>query len=331
MLIAVGSLLAVVVLSDAIRTTINLSERRGPIARSVLRVGRALTRRLPNRRRGSAGVVMTVMVVMSWTLGLWLAWTIALFDPAVTLLDTTTGQTVGGFETIYVAGYAIFTLGTGDVVAGSLAGRIVTVVAGGTGLFTVTMEVTYLVSLTSAAAHERKTARQAHAIGHDVDRIVRRSWDGGSFTAVEPLLLDLASALGALAEQQRTFPVLHDVLPSERAFALGPTLLGLSDALEIMHRSVAQEQRVGVLAYAQAVDAIDALVQGMPEDVDHGEPPAPAASAELVRDIGATFVEEPEIDERRRARRRALFALAHEEGWERSAYDAVRSNATGSG
>jgi hypothetical protein len=104
-------------------------------------------------------------------------------------------------------------------------GRMVTVIASGSGLFTVTLEVTYLVSLTSAISHERSTARQASALGGDVPTILRRAWDGRSFRGIEPILQSLARDLSALAEEHRLFPVLHDVLPNERRLALGPSLL----------------------------------------------------------------------------------------------------------
>jgi hypothetical protein len=137
-------------------------------------LGRRLVRLLPGGARATAGLFMTIAVVISWTLGLWASWTIALLDPAVELIRTADREPLGPIDTIYLAGFSVFTLGTGDVAPATTVGRLVTVVAAATGLFTVTLEVTYLLSLTSAAAHERSTARHTYALGSDVGVIVRR-------------------------------------------------------------------------------------------------------------------------------------------------------------
>jgi hypothetical protein len=322
-LIVLGASMALFVMVDAVRTTINLSDRPGPMARTVVGLGRRLVRRLPIRLRGTAGLFISVAVVLSWTLGLWLSWSVALLDPSVELVRAADGTPLGVAETFYLAGFSVFTLGTGDVESATNAGRFLSVVASATGLFTVTLEVTYLLSLTQAAAHERATARQAYALGRDVRTIVAQAYRDRSFVGLEPLLFRLASDLSRLAEQHRTFPVLHDVLPRERSLALGPSLLSLSDALDAMHHAVADRHRVGVLAYRQVTEAIDGLLARLPSRDELPEPPARADTVRLLASVGCSAEGEVPDDPQLVERRAGLYALAIEEGWAEVAEEVV--------
>jgi hypothetical protein len=328
MLIALGAAMALFVMVDAVRTTINLSGRPGPMARTVVAAARRVVRTLPERLRGSAGLAMTVAVVVSWTLGLWLAWTVALLDPAVEVVRAADGSPLGPAGSFYVAGFSVFTLGTGDVEATTNTGRLVSVVASATGLFTVTLEVTYLLSLTRAAAQERRTARQTFALGGDVATILRDAVRDRSFRGMEPVLLDLASEISELAEHHRTFPVLHDVLPRDRQHALGPSLLALADALDVMHFALPDERAVGVLAYRQCTDAIDGLLRSLPSQEPWPEAPPRVPATTLLRLIGCEAEREVPDDPTLDERRRGLYALAREEGWREVAQEVVSAGAT---
>jgi hypothetical protein len=321
-LIALGAALAAFVMVDAVRTTINLTQRPGPIARTVVAVGRRLVRLLPGGARATAGLFMTIAVVISWTLGLWASWTIALLDPAVELIRTADREPLGPIDTLYLAGFSVFTLGTGDIAPATTVGRLVTVVAAATGLFTVTLEVTYLLSLTSAASHERSTARHTYALGSDVGIIVRRAYRDGSFRQLEPLLAKLAADLSDLAEHHRTFPVLHDVLPRERSLALGPSLLALSDAMDLLRYAVPPEAGLGALAYEQVAEAMDGLIERLPY-LDRPDPPPRPDPRLVLALVGVDPVGEVVMDEVTDERRRGLFALAVEEGWRDEAMAAV--------
>jgi hypothetical protein len=323
-LIALGAAMALFVMIDAVRTTINLTDTAGPIARNVVRLGRRIVRTLPKRARSTAGLFITVGVVVSWTVGLWLSWSVALLDPTVELLRAADGTPVGVLETMYFAGFSVFTLGTGDIEAATNTGRFVSIAASATGLFTVTLEVTYLLSLTRAVSHERKTARQAYALGGDVATIVQRAYRDRSFAGVEPLLFQLAADISHLAEQHRMFPVLHDVLPRERQLALGPSLLALSDAVDAMHLAPDGDAALGVLAYAQVTEAMDGLVARLPPRAELPEaPPAPDVH-DLLGRAGCAVERQLAFDPSTDRRRRGLYALAVEEGWTEIADEVVQ-------
>jgi len=61
-LIVLGASVAVAVLADAVFTVIRATEAKGPIARTVLRIGRAGVHRLPRRLRTAAGIIITKVV-----------------------------------------------------------------------------------------------------------------------------------------------------------------------------------------------------------------------------------------------------------------------------
>ena len=77
--------------------------------------------------------------------------------------------------------------------------------------------------------------------------------------------------------------MLHDVLPSERRMALGPSLLALSDACEVMAHAVAKPAALTTLSYEQMTESMDALLRGLPQREQEVSPPAaPAPAAALI-------------------------------------------------
>lgn len=322
MLLAIGVALALFVLRDAVHTAVNLSQRTSLLAGGVLRAGRRLAHLLPGREPASTGLVVTMGMVAVWTVGIWLAWTIALLDPAVVITGEE-GQPAGGWwDAAYLAGISVFTLGTGDIEPANTVTRLTTVAASWTGLFVVTLEVTYLLSLVQAAIHERQTARRANALGDGVAAIIERAWDGTSFGSIEPVLQDLARDLSALAEQHRTFPVLYDVRPTRPELALGPALLAVSDAVEVLRHAPPDELALSRLTYDQITAALDGMGNALPPPRLTPDPPPREDAASLLAGVGAPAADDAAASARAVERRCTFYRLAVEEGYGTAA-DAV--------
>ena len=73
--VILGVSLVVLVLCDAVSTTVNVTERSGPFSMFVFSLtGRPLRRVFRRTHRSTVGLAQVVGLVMVWAALLWLAW-----------------------------------------------------------------------------------------------------------------------------------------------------------------------------------------------------------------------------------------------------------------
>jgi hypothetical protein len=309
-----GVVVVVLVLTDAVTTTVNVSEQPGVFADRVVQLSRRPLRALFRRtRRPSVALGQVVLLIVVWTTLLWLGWWLILLTEPARFVHTTTGATADALDTLYVAGFAVFALGVGDIGPTSRAAQLLLPLASVTGLGLVTLEITYLLSLTRAAAHKRQVARMLHNLGDDADQIVAHLWDGTSFAHAPTILNPLATEMALLAEHQLAFPVLYEFGARRRELAVAPGLVRLLDALVVMHDRAAPQHRLPSVTHHQLLTSMQELVLATPlegRDVTEAAPPG----TRILERLGIPVVETPN-DEVSRELRRALHRLAVEEGW----------------
>jgi len=110
----------------------------------------------------------------------------------------------------YFTGFLVVTLGTGDFVASTSWWRVLTDVAAFSGLFLVTLAITYLTSVVSAVVARRTLAIHVNALGGSATDILARGWDGERFSpGFTQHLVMLTDKLTMSAEQHLAYPVLH--------------------------------------------------------------------------------------------------------------------------
>jgi hypothetical protein len=312
-----GVVVLVVAVTDALATTINVTERPPPLARAVLRTTRRPLRALlVGRRRALVGLLQTVLLLGTWGALLWGGWTLVLLADPVVLVRGESGAAAGVIDHLYVAGYAVFTLGNGDFSPATPAAQVLIVLAAGSGLAVVTLAVTYLLGLTGASQHKRRLARMVHGLGEDAHQMVRRSWTGSDFGPAAQALDSLATDVTELAEHHAAFPVLHEFAATRRELAAGPALLALLDAVTLMRACADDRARLPEMPAVQLGAAVDELLHSMPELEPQATPP-PAPGTGVLEELGITVAPPPStgVDEATHARRRGLHALAVHEGW----------------
>jgi Ion channel len=227
-----GAVLVLLVLWDVFATTSTLGEGAGPLTRRFLartwRLLLHLHRRHPDGLTGllgNAGAALLVATVLIWVVAFWTGWTLV-FAGSGAIVRASTGEPASVGDVAYYAGFAVSTLGMGDFTAASPTWRVLTSVAGFTGLVVVTMAITYLLSVVSAVVSRRAFATRVHALGDSAPDIVLHGWSGTCFS---PLfvhqLLALPEQVALVAEQHLAYPVLqyfrsrHDATSAPVAFA----------------------------------------------------------------------------------------------------------------
>lgn len=157
-LAGVGWLLVALTGLDVFRTVVWSSQGAGPVTSVVTAlIGRAsevaagsrLLRSLAGPVRSLAGPVALFTVVAVWAGLLLVGFTLALQVDSESIRATTTGAAADWSERIYYVGYTLFTLGNGDFAPNSSFTQAVTVMTNLTGMFLITLSVTYFLPVIS--------------------------------------------------------------------------------------------------------------------------------------------------------------------------------------
>ncbi len=234
LLTATGLLLVTVVAYDAAATTVSPSSGGGPLTRALVRSSRRLVRHHPARRLLPAGTGLLIGTVVGWTLLLWLGWTLVLGAGEGSVASSTTGERAGATSRLYYAGFTVLTLGTGDYVPVGTWPQVATVLAAFTGLFLVTLSITYMLNVVSAVVDQRSLAAQVALLGDSGADVVRR-WAGrpGGTDLLEAQCTGLAPRVVRLGQQHLAYPVLHRFADTAADRSAPVALAVLHDLLEL--------------------------------------------------------------------------------------------------
>ena len=322
--IAAGALCVAAVFVDAFLTTITVSSGAGPLTEKVLAWAWALLLRLHREDKRSSiltagGTLVLTVTVLVWVAILWAGWGLV-FLGSGSIVDSTTQLPASVGDVFYYAGFTVFTLGTGDYVAGSSGWRLATAAASFSGLFLVTLAITYLISVVSAVVQRRALAIQIRGLGRTPDDVVLQAWQGDRFSSMfEQQLVSLTGAVATSAEQHLAYPVLH-YFHARSPFLSAPlAVASLNDVLLLASEGVAPEGRpdpnaVRPLAYAitRYVDA-SSDIGSLPSSP---EPPAPERSRLAAADVPLTDGEHWRRALKEQHEQRVhLHRLVNSDGW----------------
>jgi hypothetical protein len=310
LLVGLGGVLALLVVADVFRTVLWSGQGAGPLTGAVTALGRRLLPLLSGSRRARSAVapVALVAVVVTWTSLLLVGFTLVLEGQPEAIRTSGTKQPVDWFERAYFVGYSLFTLGNGDLAPATDFGRVMAVAVSATGLFLLTLSVTYLLPVISASVAARSFASSARSLGDSPEEVVLGAWDGDRIQ-LDHQLRELATTLGTLAEQHLAYPVLHLFQSVDTATSAPLAVADLDDLLTLLD---GVDHQVAPLATPrrQLRSAIEMYLEiyGSEGDAD-AAPPAPRTDRLVAAGI-------PLVD--RQAYERTLDDLATHRGRVRS-------------
>jgi hypothetical protein len=320
LLVALGWALVLLVVADVFRTVLWSSQGAGPLTATITAVGRRLLPHLPGRRRAASAVgpLALLVIVAAWSSLLLVGFTLVLEGDPDAIRTSATNQPVDWSERAWFVGYSLFTLGNGDLAPVTDAGRLLAVAISATGLFLLTLSVTYLLPVISASVASRSFAASARSMGDDPQDIVLGAWDGDR-VQLDHQLRELSSSLGLLAEQQLAYPVLHLFRSSDPTTSAPLAVPDLDDLLTVLDGI---DQRAAPLATPrrQLRAAIDTYVSTYGTEVaPNGAPAAPRT--DRLADAGVPLLDrqtyEHALDELAEHRAR-VHGLVRADGVDRS-------------
>lgn len=324
-LVALGLVLLGVLFFDLLSTTIVVGRAGGVISkqlgRAIWAVGLAVHRRIGRAAvlQACSYLILTA-IIAAWTALLWTAWTLIFLASPTAVVDAETLLPATLWERTYFIGFTITTLGVGDYTPGTDLWRNLTPVVALTGFLVVSLTVTYLLSVASAAVTQRRLALRIAAAGETPYALLTNRWDGSRFVGLEAFLRDLESDLARSSQQHLAYPILLWFHSAERRTALPLGLATLSEALTLLEFGVAASAR----PRQGRIRAVRFMVDDMLRSTEsihsqpHDEPPPPCLLDPL-RAAGIDVV--PEASWRDAVRslgtmRRRLRGFVESDGWQ---------------
>lgn len=318
--LVLGIALLMVALLDMLWTTLWVSGSAGPVTRTLASAGWAVTRRVS---RGSPtlmslyGPISIIGAIVAWSGLLWIGWALVFSSDATAIRDTHSGVPGDWIDVVYYTGYAIFTMGNGDLTPAP-EWRIATTLMNASGLILLTLAVSYLLSVVSAVVDMRAFATRVTTLASEPLKLVRAGWTDGSLASLEPFLASRHAELSNLTAQHAAYPVLRYFHPSDRSKAAPPAVVTLDEALTTIEAVVPEPQRPSPITMMALRGAIGDYIGAMAVEV-RAEVPVPSAPKfERLAEEGMP-VELEGADEVLGAcedRRRQLVALMDHYGWD---------------
>lgn len=310
----------IAVLVDLIWTSLWVDGGAGPITRGIARTGWLGLHGLSGkggRALTVAGPVILALTAAAWILILWTGWFLVFTAEPASVISSSTNEVADTSDRLYFVGYTIFTLGNGDYKPNGGGWQLATTLAAGSGLLAITLAITYLLSVVSAAVSGRSFASQVSGMADSAAGAVAGGWSGTSYAALAYPLQSLSSEASKLAEQYLAYPVLqyfHSEDPSKSPIL---ALASLEQVVAVARHGVPADCRPPLVLLTSATSAISNVLEALPERlVQPAEDPLPEPSLELLSDLPHRTPEEfgkgLQLDVEQRKKLRGLVE-AH--GW----------------
>lgn len=318
-----GGALVALALLDALWTTLWVDGSAGPVTGRVTTwLWRAALRVLRGRHTAlsAMGPVVLVATVVQWIALLWVGWTLLFAADDGALLSTSGPGTADWTGRLWFVGYTLFTVGNGDFRPPDGGWQVAAGLVAVTGMTTVTLAVTYLLSVVQAVVGKRAFADQVHGLGSTSEQFVVSGWNGEDLHAMDRQLTGLASQLARLTEQYLSYPVLQYYHAADVGKSPVKAAAVLDDACLLMQHGVVPEQRPDPAALRSARTAVasflaDAMTASSIDPADRA--PVPPRLAALREHGIATVADEvfTAVVRGQEDRRRAHLGLVRGDGW----------------
>lgn len=318
-----GAAALLLAIFDALETTLGTGGAgpvSGAISRGVWAAAVALHRKRPSHRMLSrTGPALLVTVVATWILLLWLGYFCLFSIAPQDIVHAQTQQPAEAIARLYFTGFTIFTLGIGDIIPSNGFYQILTAVASANGLVLITLSITYLIPVLSAATSKRQLAALIHNLGGTPQKILLQAWDGRGFEGLCNSLGRLEPMIEQHAQRHLAYPVLHYFHSSRSREALGRQIAVLDEALLLLQHGVSGDASPPPACVAPVRRCIGGFLEIVGEHfVNPSESDPPVPSLEPLRQAGLPVSKAEQVTEAARdsqKRRRLLQAFVQDQGW----------------
>ncbi|WP_049900208.1 hypothetical protein [Natrinema sp. J7-1] len=231
---------------DIIWTTLWVDGGSGPVSgRLTTGVWKGLRAATGDRNRALslAGPLILILTLAMWIGLIWIGWTIIFSSEPLAVVTSRTGGPADWWGRFYYVAYTMFTDGNGDYtpVYGGNVWEVASAFTTASGMAFVTLGVSYVLTVLGAVADKRSFASTVTGLGTRSEAVLRTGWNGTDFRGLELTVESLAADLSSLAEQHKSYPILHyyHSEQAERASAVAVPIL--DEALMLSRYAMPEE------------------------------------------------------------------------------------------
>ncbi|QSW99223.1 two pore domain potassium channel family protein [Haloterrigena alkaliphila] len=323
--LVVGIVMLVAVFVDILWTTLWVDGGSGPLSgRLTTWVWRGLRTATgdDDRALSLAGPLILTLTLVMWIGFIWVGWTFVFASAPLAVVNTRTGGTADWAGRIYYVAYTMFTDGNGDYspTYGGDVWEIASAFTTASGMAFVTLGVSYILSVLGAVADKRSFASTVTGLGNRSEAFVRAGWNGENFDGLELTLETLGSDLSTLAEQHKSYPILHyyHSEQSEQASAVAVSIL--DESLTLFRYAVDDEHSPDPAVVETARSSARSYIDALDEAFIDPSPAVPRSpDLDRLREDDIPTVSDQEFAEglaELTDRRRHLLGLVEADAWE---------------
>ena len=321
----VGGLLVAVTAWDAFVTVLSL-KGAGPLTSLWTRqVWNGLLwihdRRPIHALLSLVGPLMLLGTIVVWYLLLGLASYLVFAGSPHSVINNSTGASADFVQKVYFVGSTISSLGYGDLVPNGMPWTLLSSVAAFAGTVVLTLSLSYVLSVLSAAIERRTLAQSVFGVGSQLTSFIKNARLHDARESLQTHVLQIASQLDHHVYKHLSYPILHYFHTPRPDTSPARVVLLLSDAFFLLG-AVAPEGKRPSPGLCQVVDG------SIRSFIEHGTLPVPdnlgasSQAAAVLRTV-ARELQFDELDESSfgkawrgyQARRHHLHEACRQDGW----------------
>ncbi|MDQ2747606.1 MAG: potassium channel family protein [Acidobacteriota bacterium] len=256
LLTSLGVILLMLVFYDVYATILRATKHPGPISANLnralwwvgTRVAKNLSRRWRHRVLTAVGPLLLPVLIVLLISFLGAGFALLYLPHLETEFNTgDKGQTGNLLEAVYFSGVTLLTVGFGDIVPLSRATRLLALLEGASGIFVISLGVTYLLTVYGALERKRAVALAFYhqaGQGADVPGFITLHFARGRFYDLTETLKTATRDLQELLESHLEHPVIHYFHPLEVYKGLPRVLFVMLETITILRSCLDQEEYV---------------------------------------------------------------------------------------
>lgn len=320
--LVLGLLLLVAAIVDILWTTLWVDGGSGPLSARLATGLWSGIRRVGNshpRALSLAGPIILTSTLVMWVGLIWSGWTILFAGGENALLPARDDVPVTWTGRFFFVGYSMFTMGNGDFYPPVGIWQIAASFTTATGMLFVTMGVSYVLSVLGAVANKRSFASGVTGMGDDSESVVCLAWNGEDFDGFQLTLDSLAAQLDTLADQHKSYPILHFYHSEEAQHASAVAVAILDETTTILRYGVPRENQPDPVLVENVRAASQSYLETLDNAfIDPADEPPPLPDLDRLRARGVPTVPDDEFTEALEElseRRRKLLGTVRADAW----------------
>ena len=321
LVIGVG-LLAVVVV-DLLWTTLWADGGAGPVSAHLSNLLWRGLRRVGSSRStvvSLAGPVVLTATLVTWVVLLWAGWTFVFAASEGSLSPNSDTVSVTWPGRIYYVAYAMFTMGNGDYVPVGGAWQLATALTTASGMMLVTLAVSYVLSVLGSVAQKRSFAGTVRGFGETGSAIACSGWNGRDLHDFDLPLSALAAEASSLADQHKTYPILHYYHSQTPEHASALAVAALDEGLTLIRYGVADQSLYNGAVVENTRSSLDSYLRTLNKAfIEPADRPPPPPSLAPLREAGIPTVDDEQFGQALSSldeHRRSLLGVVRADAWQ---------------